>query len=183
MTRKADIRKEMALLRRQMSPEQRHAESASILMQVEAMDSFRDASTVLLYHAMPGEVDTLPLLERWHDSKRLVLPRIISPDGMMDLRAYDPAHMKEGPMGIIEPSEECTLVSPEEIDLALVPGVAFTPDGKRLGHGGGFYDRILPQLHCPTVGLAFSWQIKKDVAAEGHDISVDSVIQSCPLEA
>ena len=64
----------------------------------------------------------------------------------------------------------------DSIDLAIIPGRAFTPDGCRLGRGKGYYDRLLPLLHCPKIGICFSFQILENIPNDTHDIKVDKVI-------
>lgn len=63
-----------------------------------------------------------------------------------------------------------------EIDFAIVPGVAFDRNLHRLGRGGGYYDRLLPRMHCPAVGAAFAWQILDEVPSEPWDRTVDAVV-------
>jgi 5-formyltetrahydrofolate cyclo-ligase len=84
-----------------------------------------------------------------------------------------------GPFGIREPDpENWESASPEEIDLALIPGLAFDPMGGRLGRGKGFYDRLLgnPAFRGIKVGLAWEWQLVDEVPGAAHDIRMDIVI-------
>ncbi len=148
--------------------------SERIRSRIEALDEFKAARSVLLYSSIPGEVPTGEWLERWYPAKRLVLPRVSGES--LDLREYGPGSMQAGYLGIMEPSEEAGLVSPGEIDLAIVPGVAFDSSGRRLGHGGGFYDRLLPLLDCPKVGVALEYRLVDEVPSDNHDAPVDKVI-------
>lgn len=78
------------------------------------------------------------------------------------------------PHGIHEPSPNASLVVP---DLLIVPGLAFTKEGKRLGRGKGHYDRYLSQYHPKTISLAFSWQLFDDLPTEPHDVIIDKIIR------
>jgi 5-formyltetrahydrofolate cyclo-ligase len=83
-----------------------------------------------------------------------------------------------GYQGIPEPRIECPLAVAADVDWALVPGVAFDASGRRLGYGGGFYDRLLPLLapRTPRVAGAFACQIVARVPAAPHDLTVDTVV-------
>ena len=147
--------------------------SSRIRTEIEALPEFRSARTVLLYASMPGELPTSGWLEAWSGSKRLVLPRVCGKE--LELREYFPALMENGYMGIPEPSSEAPSVSPDEVDLAIVPGVAFDADGRRLGHGGGFYDRLLPLLRCPRFGVCLPFRMVERVPSGEMDARVDRV--------
>ena len=98
---------------------------------------------VALFASLKDEPLTAPALERWSRSKRIVLPRVEG--DIMRFYDYDPASMNDsGSFGISEP-EATALCRPEEIDFIIVPGVAFTAAGMRLGRGKGFYDKYLSQ--------------------------------------
>lgn len=162
-------------IRRQVKDLLREGTSSSgPLCRLEQEPLFRSAGTVLLYWSMPEEVDTHTLIQKWSSSKRIVLPKVCGES--LELRLYDPDRMVPGYRGILEPSEEAPIVPDEEIELAVVPGLAFDPAGHRLGRGKGYYDRLLPRLHCPKLGLAFSCQILDEIPIEPHDVALDKII-------
>ena len=142
--------------------------------EVEALPEFRRAHTILIYMSLPDEVPTISFIERWHSRKRIVLP-VVDGETLL-LREYHADRMAPGWKGIPEPASEAPLVPPAEIELALVPGVAFDRSGGRLGRGGGFYDRLLPQLGCPVIGLCQRWRIVPQVPREPWDVKVDGVV-------
>ena len=144
----------------------------SIWEQLEALPQFKEADSVLLYWSMPSEVDTHSFLERWYGRKRLYLPRVAGE--VLEIREYMPEDLQEGYRGIMEPSSQATQVS--EVDLAVVPGMAFDAKGNRLGRGGGFYDRLLPSLTCPKVGVCRMEQLVDEVPVQEWDQKVDIVI-------
>ncbi len=152
--------------------------SAGLIARIEALPQFAAARTVALYCSTADEVDTLAAIDRWSLSKRVVLP--VVEGGGMAFVAYDRARgLCPGAFGISRPvGEEVCL--PGEIDLMVVPGVAFDRAGHRLGRGAGYYDRYLgavaPERRPYLVGLCFPWQLVDTIPAEPHDIRMDKVV-------
>ena len=159
-------------------------ETVRIMSELEQLEQFRNASCVLAYMSMPGEVRTPDYLARWRAAgKRVVLPRVVGET--LELREYDPAALVPGYRGIMEPSDSAALVEPSEIGLAVVPGMAFSfqkgPDGVerfyRLGRGGGFYDRLLPMLDCPLVGVCYPFRFVDSLPLDEWDMPLDLVVR------
>ena len=139
--------------------------SAKIMDRLEETDLFQQASCIALYHAIPGEVQTAGLIEKWYRKKRLLLPLIKGKESL-----------KTGVFGILEPSEDCEAVPESEIDLIIVPGVAFDRQHNRLGRGKGFYDRLLSTLDVPKIGICYDFQLKDQIPAEPFDRKMDLII-------
>ena len=124
-------------------------ETVRIMSELERLEQFRNASCMLAYMSMPGEVQTPDYVAR------------------------------------CEPSEAAPLVRPSEVGLAVVPGVAFSfqkgPDGVerfyRLGRGGGFYDRLLPMLDCPLVGVCYPFRFVDSLPLDEWDVPLDLVVR------
>ena len=171
---KKELRREIRQRKAAMSEEGREAASARILAALEELPAFRDAGIVLAYSSLPDEVGTQELLKRWGERKVIVLPVVVGE--RLELKKYDGVHLKAGYRGIMEPSEEAVAVNPADIELAIVPGMAFDDAGRRLGRGGGYYDRLLPLLGCPKLGVCFECQRVERVPVEECDIIVDSVL-------
>lgn len=168
MTKK-EIRAEMK--RREMVFSDADIETPAIWSRIEALPEFRDARTVLAYMSIPGEVPTQEFIDKWRGDKRIAIPLVVGES--LELYEYDPDHLTAGYKGIMEPSADAVPVDPSEIDLALVPGVAFCrKDGKlwRLGRGKGFYDRLLTRLSCPTAGIFFSFRLLPDLPLDPWDL-------------
>lgn len=172
MASKDDIRKRINHLRTVTVQDSICSMSKDILTQLSSLSRFHYANTALLFWPLPGEVDLRGLIES--TAKRIVLPVVVG-DNLI-LREYSPEFMSIGKFGIHEPDERAREVSPEEIDFAVIPGVAFDRYGNRLGRGKGFYDRLLPALHCPKCGVAFSYQIFDDIPVDPWDIPMDVVV-------
>ena len=152
--------------------------SAEICSKVLALASWQEAGTLLLYYPLADEVDVRPLiLEAFEAGKRVLLPVVNGED--LELRLYEGEDsLREGAFGIMEPTG--SLFAPDcydEIELALIPGMAFDGAGHRLGRGKGYYDRLLPMLtQARLTGICFPFQFVDEVPAEPHDIPVEEVI-------
>jgi len=170
-----ELKKQMRALMKAKRAEASLSPQADCAATVLALPQWQSARTVLLYCSIPGEVPTESLIEAAVKmGKRVVLP-LVKGDDLL-LKEYLPGALVEGYKGIMEPSAEAKDVAPEEIDLALIPGVAFDRKCRRLGRGRGYYDRTLPALACPKIGLAFAWQIVDEVPCDPWDMSLDLVV-------
>ncbi len=150
------------------------AESTRIWETLAKMEQFISARTVLLFSAMPTEVQTSEFIREWEQIKTIVLPVVVGND--LELRRYDPSRLAPGYLGILEPMPEAQRVEPSGVDLAVIPGVAFDEKGNRLGHGKGFYDRLLSRLNCVKIGVAYDGQIYREIETDVWDQKVDFVI-------
>ena len=130
----------------------------------------------MAYMAMPTEPDLGQVLtEALRLGKRLALPRC---EPGCDLTARQVGGFSDlipGVFGIMEPDKTLPVIPPEEIDLILVPGMAFDRQGRRLGRGKGYYDRYLADYHGIAMGVSFAGGLVDRVPAESHDQPVDAV--------
>ena len=162
-------------IRRQKSEHagQFSAWSDAICRSIRQTAAWQRARTVLLYHALPDE----PRLdELFSDTKVFLLPVVVGDD--LVLRSYrGDAYMQEGAFHIQEPTgEDFPLERYAEIELAVVPGMAFDREGRRLGRGRGYYDRLLPRLpRAYKLGVCFPFQVVDAIPCEPHDIRVDGL--------
>lgn len=143
-----------------------------------ALPQVREARTVFAFWGVPGrEPDTARLIPGLlSEGKRVGLPRML-PGHRMEVRAYSPARpLVPASCGILEPGEDCPLLSREEIGLVLVPAVCYDRRGYRLGFGGGYYDRWLEGFGGLRVGLCRSVVLQAEVPAEAHDSRVDILL-------
>lgn len=174
---KKEIRKQIRELKKSIPQQVRERASISIQEKLLENDLIKDASTIFLYYALPDEVDTVLLLKKLSNrrggEKRIILP-VVEGD-ILVLKEYIPEETVSGYQKIQEPSGN-VIIDPAEIDLAIIPGVAFDTRCNRMGRGKGFYDKLLPYLHCPTIGLGFDFQIIESVPCESFDKPLDYVI-------
>jgi 5-formyltetrahydrofolate cyclo-ligase len=176
---KRSIRRE-ALERRKAIPLRvRQLKDSLIKERLLALPAFRGAERVALYASFRTEVDTLGIImEALAAGKEVLLPRVDLVEGRLALHRIEGLEdMAPGFRGIPEPAAG-EQVPVQEANLLVVPGVAFDPEGRRVGYGSGFYDRRLPRVKGlrPIVALAYEEQVFPSLPREEHDISVDVVI-------
>ncbi len=168
------IRKEKSLY----TPSQLNALSCIACEGIRNETSWQEAQTVLLYYPLPDEVDVRQLLEEsFADGKTVLLPAVVGLE--LELRVYNGSHsLSKGDLEILEPVGNVfssDLYS--DIDVVLVPGMAFDENGHRLGRGKGYYDRLLPFLrNAYLLGVAFPFQFLTNIPVEEHDVRMDRVI-------
>lgn len=155
--------------------------SNTIIDKLLSHEKWHLARSVLAYSSIGSELQTAPLLEATlAQGKALVLPRINKAQRRLDLFQVNALQRdtEAGVWGILEPRVQCPAVAAENVDLVIVPGLAFDLAGGRMGYGGGYYDELLPRLnqHCWRVALAFAAQIVAEVPREAHDECVDLLI-------
>jgi len=152
----------------------RAAFSAAICRRIEHTDAFINARTVLAYRSLPGEVDLRGLDVR---GKRVAYP-CSGPGGLMDAYVPENGTFLCGRFGIEEPDAAVSrLIKPEEMDLVLVPCTVFDSVGGRIGMGGGYYDRYLPQCtQAVKMLVAFEAQKMSAVITGALDVSMDMAV-------
>ncbi len=170
---KKELRAHIKALKKQHTKEQLLEQSERILAQLEQHPDFVKAETVMLYNALPDEVQTLAFLEKWHLRKKIILPTVVG-DDIIPVEYARETTFAVGDFNILEPQNEPYTGG---FDLIIVPGVAFDRQGNRLGRGKGYYDRFLSQhLEVKRIGLCFDFQLVDDIPAEPFDIRMDEVI-------
>lgn len=140
---------------------------------LEETAAFIMANKILMYHSLPDEISTHRFLKKWNKHKQFFLPRVNGVN--LDILPYDETRLELGAFHIEEPTGQNT-VNVEEIELIVVPGVAYDLKGNRLGRGKGFYDRLLAETQATKVGVAYDFQIVDDIPVEPHDVSIDILI-------
>lgn len=176
---KAELRRRMRSELKRLSSAVRRGESGRVCSRLQGQSIWREARSVLLFAPLPDEVDVMPLFKvALADGKKLALPRFDH-----KTQSYVAGHvmnldekLRPGRFGIPEPAENGADIPLNELDFLVVPGVAFTLDGRRLGRGNGFYDRLLASVRGITCGVAFDEQIVDAIPAEPHDIRLDLIL-------
>lgn len=150
--------------------------SEKILKRLEETDLFRQASSIALYHAIRGEVQTAAFIEKWYLKKQLLLP-VIEGDDLHLVPYRGKESLKSGVFGILEPTAaEEVLQTEYSPDLIIVPGVAFDRSLNRTGRGKGYYDRLLSTLEAPKIGICFNFQLQESIPVESFDKKMDLII-------
>lgn len=164
-----------------LPPEARAVASAQICRRVEALPEWTRARTVAFYAPQPTEPDLSPLLAA--PGKAPCFPRV-SGDALEFRHCPSKDLLIPGPWNLLEPDpDRCPVIPPTEIDLLLIPGLAFTREGCRLGRGGGFYDRFLARVHprATKIGICFHVQLRAALPLEIHDHQVDYVVTEAEI--
>jgi 5-formyltetrahydrofolate cyclo-ligase len=177
---KRTVRRRVLELRDAMDPDDRSRGSRSIADRCMELPHVAAASTVMAFSSFGSEVDTAPLLDRLEmQGSRIALPRIVDRD--LEARTWTHgAPTTITSFGAREPADG-EVVMPSEIDVVIVPAVVFDRSGRRVGYGGGFYDRFLPRARhdCLRVGLAFEVQVLSEgesLPGGSFDLRVDMIL-------
>ena len=179
---KSQIRREKLSLLKGLAPAKREAASTSMFRLLQESDLWESTRSILIYHPLKSEPDTSQILTS--TGRTIFLPRVTASG--LDIHLYSgPSSLTRSPHGMLEPDPTCSpIVSPEEIGLAIIPGLAFDPlTGVRLGRGGGYYDRLLAdeRYRAHTLGIAFELQIESDLPLEPHDQTIDYLLTESGL--
>ena len=170
---KKELRAQIKALKKQHSKEQLMEQSERIMAKLEHHPDFIKADKIMLYSALPDEVQTQAFLEKWHLKKNIILPTVVG-DDIIPVAYSANTSFAVGDFNILEPQNEPYR---GDFDLIVVPGVAFDRNGNRLGRGRGYYDRFLSQhLGVKRIGICFDFQLVDEVPAEPFDIRMDEVI-------
>ncbi len=176
---KRALRSELIARRARLAPEARAERSRAIAERIGEVRAFRDAQVVALYAALGTEVDPAEIARRaMARGVRVAFPRVVAHgERKLAFAMCAPVDLVRGPLGAAEPPASAPPVDPRELGCIVMPGVAFSEDGLRLGRGGGYYDATLPALDAvPRVGLAFDVQIVPTLPREPHDAPMDAVV-------
>lgn len=172
MIEKAALRQRMMLVRDAVGDHL--LRSVQLWAKVAERADYQKAHNVMAFVGFKGEPDTDPLFARLAaDGKRLLLPRV-EPSGIVVADGNSP--LVASKFGVQEPTGPALDVA--EIDLVIVPGLAFTPAGDRLGYGQGYYDRLLPTVSAPSVGVCFEDQLVDEMPLAAHDVRVGAVVSA-----
>lgn len=173
---KKELRRQIKEKKRQMTSQQIEIASARLCEMFTATSQYRQAKTVYGYLPYNQEVRTVPLLEQaLRDGKRVAVPKIYGEE-MKFIYLDDLSKVEKSSFGIPEPVLD-EPIADDTTALVLMPGLAFTKAGDRMGYGGGFYDKFLSsEPDHPTVALCYDFQIVDEIPTAEYDIPVDLVL-------
>lgn len=183
---KGELRRQIKRLRQNQAD--KDGASSRILSIVTALPAYTAAKTVLWYLDVRDEVRTRDWLlgqglqQAKEAGQKVVVPWCEGQTlGLFALQAA--GELQVGKFGILEPKETLRTdpafqVAPQAIDLAIIPGVAFDKQGGRLGHGAGYYDRLLADLRsdCSKLGIGYACQVVEAVPCDSHDVRMDAIV-------
>ena len=170
---KNEIRYKMKRLRVVLPEEERKSAAEEVFERLEKTAAFLLADRIMMYHSLPDELYTHDFLKKWAGKKRFYLPRVNGVD--LEVLPYEESRLELGSFHIEEPSGN-DLTDPSEIEMVVVPAVAYDRKGKRLGRGKGFYDRFLQHTKATKVGVGYEFQLLDELPTEPHDIPMDMIV-------
>lgn len=170
---KESIRLQVKARKSLLSDAERTTAALDVFDRLEKTAAFMMASHILMYNSLPDELPTREFIGRGHSGKRFYLPRVNGVN--LEILPYDRSRLHLGAFNIEEPDGEDT-VPVSDIDLIVVPAVAYDRRGNRVGRGRAFYDRLLREARAVKVGVAFDCQMVDDFEPDPHDVPVDYVI-------
>lgn len=180
---KSVLRAQCRTLRDAMTAEAVTSVGEQICNHLVEWPTFQQAQTVMAYMAFGNEVSLQPLMSQSRD-KHWVIPRTETrPEPHLILHLYDPARLVRHRFGMLEPDINLPVIEPGELDLVLVPGLAFDRRGYRLGFGGGFYDRFLPHVTAGKVGIVSTALMMERIPNDCFDQRVDYVASESGISA
>jgi 5-formyltetrahydrofolate cyclo-ligase len=182
--RKRALRAELIARRARLAPDERAEKSRAIADRIEEVAAFGGATVVALYAALGTEVDPAEIARRAiARGVRVAFPRA-GPERRLAFAICAPAELVRGPLGAAEPPAAAPALDPRELGCIVLPGVAFSEEGLRLGRGGGYYDATLRDVPgAARVGLAFDVQIVATLPREAHDVAMDAVVTETRVRA
>lgn len=170
MKKKAEIRKKMEVFLKNFNLAEKHAQTTTIMAQFFASDSYKKAKVIAVFLPMAFEFDMTQILT--DKTKRIVIPKTL-PDYQMIFTDYEPDKLVMTSFGVKE-SRDGFSVTP---DLIIVPGLAWSNAGYRIGFGGGYYDRYLANFKGDTVSFVYDFQIIADFQPEPFDIAISRLFK------
>lgn len=171
---KEEIRARVRARKTMLDDNERHSAAQRVFDTLASMAAFTMADRILIYNSLPDELSTREFIDRWEGRKTFYLPRVNGLD--LDILPYERTRTHLGAFHIEEP-DGCDTTDVADIDLIIVPAVAYDRAGNRVGRGKGYYDRLLSRARALTIGVGYDFQlIEEGVDAEDHDIPVDFVI-------
>ncbi len=177
---KSAIRLAIRLKRKRIRPSVKKTKDAAIHRKLSHLALWKTAKTIVLYAPIPHEkeVDTWPMIKRaLKNHKTVALPVTNKKDKSITLRqitSQDDTELCD--LNFPEPKKSCEEIKPDQIDLVIIPGIAFDKQGNRIGFGHGYYDRLLKKTICPVIALAYEFQILHAIPRQEHDVPIHMIV-------
>lgn len=169
------LRKTHLSLRKGQNQALKITKDKKIVQKIAALPTFKKAKNILFYLPIHGEVDLSGLFDKFQQKKNFALARIKGKTLQLHkIKNLD--HTSKNRYKIPEPHEHLTKIDPKKIELWLIPGLVFDKNGNRIGYGKGFFDRLLPKTKGVKIGIAYEFQIVKNIPGETHDIPMDMIV-------
>lgn len=170
---KHTIRRQVKARKALLNAAEQASAAEAVFALLEQTAAFMMADRILVYHSLPDELSTRSFIDKWNGRKSFFLPRVNGVN--LDILPYDRAHISLGAFQIEEPTGD-DVHDIDEIEMVVVPAIAYDRQGNRVGRGKGYYDRLLADTKAIKIGVAYDFQLVDEIDAEPHDVTVDIVI-------
>ena len=174
---KKSLRQLMAEREKTLSDEYLKTSDEGIVNRFFSLSQYADAEKIFIYYSVRKEPNTVNIISKMlRDGKEVYIP-VINCSGYMEAgRIRGVENLPTGALNIPRPLPGCEKILAPQLDIIIVPGVAFDVEGGRLGRGGGYYDRFLAEAKCVKIGIARESMIVDIIPKESHDIYMDTVV-------
>ncbi|MBI5152820.1 5-formyltetrahydrofolate cyclo-ligase [Candidatus Peregrinibacteria bacterium] len=178
MINKASLRKKILLKRKNQNAKTKLQKDKKIISAVLADALYKKSQNILFFMPILGEPDITALIKSAFKLKKGVyLPKVDKSKNWLHIHQIkNLSELRPGAYKIMEPHHTAPKINPKKINLAFVPGIVFDEKGNRIGFGKGYYDRLLKKMSCKKIGLAYKFQIVKNIPCSAHDVKVDEII-------
>lgn len=171
--KKDEIRRSVKARKTLLSEDEKLSAAEKVFGLLEQTADFLLADRILMYHSLPDELSTHAFIRKWCGRKHFYLPRVNGVN--LEILPYDESRLALGSFHIEEPTGNDT-TSIGDMEMIVVPAVAYDRVGNRVGRGKGYYDRLLADSRARKVGVGYDFQLVDEIDSEPHDVRVDVVI-------
>lgn len=175
---KNEIRLIMKSSLNSLSQEEYQDLNLNLYLKFIKLEILKKVKNIMIYYSVRKEVETVSIIEFLLKLGKIVALPVCTPEQDLDVAVInDLDQLRPAPYGLMEPGPGAVLLDSIELELVIVPGVAFDEKGFRLGHGAGYYDRFLSKIpNCFKMGMAYDFQLVPEVPIEKHDIPMDAIL-------
>jgi len=170
---KAKIRRRIRNKKNVLSDMDKAQGSSAVFEKIESLIEFKNAKSVLMYWSLPDELPTHNFIVKWSAKKQMLLP-MVKGDKMLIKPFTTTDELRKSDMGIWEPEAQKEYL--RQIDLVIVPGIAFDKQKNRLGRGKGYYDRYFNNKNITKIGVCYDFQLLEVIPTEPFDVKMDKII-------
>lgn len=170
---KAKIRRRIRNRKNVLSDMEKSQSAIAVFDKIESLPEFMNAKSVLMYWSLPDELPTHNFIVKWSTKKQMLLP-MVKGDKMLIKPFTTTEELRKSDMGIWEPDAQREYL--RQIDLVIVPGIAFDKSKNRLGRGKGYYDRYFNNKNISKIGVCYDFQLLEVIPTEPFDVRMDKII-------
>ncbi len=148
--------------------------SDNVFAQLEELPVFTTASNIFIYNSLSDEVQTMDFIQKWNGTKNFFLP-VMKGNSLVFREFHLHTTFSKASLNVLEPNGD-DFTDYSDVDIVIVPGVAFDTNMNRMGRGKGYYDRFLSQIDVVKIGVCFNFQLFDNIPSDIYDIKMDYII-------